>query len=119
MFITDEIYRDDGTQLGMDLPGGAGRFVVQLKLIVGTYALVGARIFNPSPQSKRVSMIVDIGNDFPSSTLASLNQLDCSILFRSTPERPTSRGYNLYGPGELRSTFHMKTKLTPQETSNI
>ena len=24
MFIIDEIYRDDGTELGKDLPGGAG-----------------------------------------------------------------------------------------------
>ena len=26
MFITDEIYRDDGTELGMNLPGGAGPY---------------------------------------------------------------------------------------------
>ena len=48
-------------------------------------------------------MIVDMGNDFPSTTLDTLNHLNCSILFRQTPERRTTRGYNLYGPGELRS----------------
>ena len=48
-------------------------------------------------------MIVDMGNDFPASTRATLDHLNGSILFRSTPERRTSRGYNLYGPGELRS----------------
>jgi hypothetical protein len=74
-------------------------------LTSGTYALIGARVFNPSPLSKRTAMMVDIGNDFTSSTLDALNHLKCSILFRHTPERRTTRGYNLYGPGELRSNF--------------
>jgi hypothetical protein len=26
MFIIDEIYREDGTELGKDVPGGAGSF---------------------------------------------------------------------------------------------
>jgi hypothetical protein len=26
MFIIDEIHRDDGTELGKDLPGGGGSF---------------------------------------------------------------------------------------------
>jgi len=84
------------------------------RLIAGTYALVGARLFNPSPQSKRCSMIVDMGHDFASSILGSLTELDCAILFRSTPERRTTRGYNLYGPGELRSISHLEIKLTPK-----
>ena len=82
----------------------------QSPLIAGTYALVGARLFNPLPRSKRVSMIVDMGNDFPSSAFEMLTQLNCSILFRSTPERWTTRGYNVYGPGELRSTSHLEGK---------
>src|ERR1700694_3368157 len=85
MFIIDEIYRDDGVQLGNDLPGGAG-----------TYALIGARFFNPPPESKRLSMIIDMGNDFPANTLASIQRLQCSILLRQTPDRRTTRGYNLY-----------------------
>ena len=86
-------------------------------LIAGTYALIGARLFNPSLQSKRVSMIVDMGNDFPSSTRAALDHLKSSILFRSTPERRTSRGYNLYGPGELRSISCPETKLMHKRLS--
>ena len=73
--------------------------------LLGTYALIGARIFYPSPLSARVAMIVDMGNDFPPTTLDTLNHLNCSILFRQTPKRKTTRGYNLYGPGELRSRY--------------
>jgi hypothetical protein len=49
-------------------------------------------------------MVVDMGNEFPSSIQEALNSLDCSILFRSTPHRQTTRANNHYGPGELRST---------------
>lgn len=103
MFIIDEIYRDDGVQLGNDLPGGAG-----------TYALIGARFFNPPPESKRLSMIIDMGNDFPANTLASIQRLQCSILLRQTPDRRTTRGYNLYGPGDLRSIFLVLFRLTSE-----
>jgi hypothetical protein len=54
-------------------------------------------------------MIVDMGNDFPSTTLDTLNHLNCSIVFRQTPERRTTRGYNLYGPGELRSKSPLRS----------
>lgn len=103
MFIIDEIYRDDGVQLGNDLPGGAG-----------TYALIGARLFNPPPESKRLSMIIDMGNDFPANTLASIQRFQCSILLRQTPDRRTTRGCNLYGPGDLRSISLVFLKLTSE-----
>jgi hypothetical protein len=64
-------------------------------------------------------MIVDMGNDFPSSILKTLDHLNCSIQFRSTPERRTTRGYNFYGPGELRSSYVLETLANAQETFDI
>jgi hypothetical protein len=64
-------------------------------------------------------MIVDMGNDFPANTRATLDHLNGSILFRSTPERRTSRGHNLYGPGELRSISRSEDEADAQETFDI
>lgn len=70
----------------------------------GPYALTGARIMTPYPHSKGLAAIVDMGNDFPCSIRDQLETLQCSIIFRETPERKTTRGYNTYGPGEFRGT---------------
>jgi len=71
--------------------------------MLGTYALLGARLFYEPPKSKKVAMIIDKGHDFPPSILDHLNSLDCSLLLRETPHRRTTRGLNTYGPGEFRS----------------
>ena len=56
----------------------------------------------PYPKSKGLAAIVDMGSDFPPSIRETLEALKCSIVFRETPGRKTTRGQNIYGPGELR-----------------
>ena len=50
-------------------------------------------------------MVIDMGNDFPASVQGYMDQLKCSVLVRDTPHRKTTRGRNIYGPGEYRSIF--------------
>ena len=85
----------------------------ELTFCPGPYALIGARIMTTYPHSNGLAAIVDMGNDFPNSIRQTLGALRCSILFRETPERRTTRGHNTYGPGELRG------KTFPQLNSYI
>ncbi|KAK4204835.1 Ribokinase-like protein, partial [Triangularia verruculosa] len=88
MFIIDEIHHPPSLSLppSIDIPGGAG-----------TYSALGARLFSSPPTlSKTVSMVVDCGSDFPPSVLHHIQSWETSAVFRTTPSRLTTRGWNGY-----------------------
>ncbi|KAK0745029.1 Ribokinase-like protein [Apiosordaria backusii] len=88
MFIIDEIHHPPSLSLApsINIPGGAG-----------TYSALGARLFSPPPHlSKTISMIIDCGSDFPPSLSSHLSSWDTSAIFRHTPSRLTTRGWNGY-----------------------
>ncbi|KAF8476765.1 Ribokinase-like protein [Kalaharituber pfeilii] len=104
MFIIDEIHNPPHTPL-LSIPGGAG-----------LHALYGARLFSPSPTlSPRVAMLIDLGSDFPSPLLTTLQSLRTSSIFRRTPDRLTTRGWNMYGSAEHRAFKY----LTPKKRIEI
>lgn len=92
MFILDEVQYEDGSgrEAVYDIIGGAG-----------TYAGLAARYFL-SEEPDRVSLIIDRGRDFPVAVQDELDQWECSIEYRDTPGRPTTRGRNIYRKNEKR-----------------
>lgn len=91
MFIIDEIHFKPPIPSVYNILGGAG-----------SYSALGARIFSPDPKSKSVGWIVDAGSDFPQDVRDVIDSWGTSCLIRDTPERPTTRGWNGYGDGEVR-----------------
>ncbi|KAL6704912.1 hypothetical protein ACN47E_007457 [Coniothyrium glycines] len=100
MFIIDEIEFAPPRPPVKDIIGGAG-----------SYSALGARIFLPSPESKRVGWIIDCGSDFPSELRDSIAHWDTGVLFRETPHRLTTRGWNSYGENEHRAFRYLTPKL--------
>lgn len=99
MFIIDEIEFDGGKKI-KDIIGGAGSF-----------ALIGARLWTSEPESQQLGMIVDKGSDFPQVILDELNDLHTGIVYRETPWRKTTYGYN-----RLRDNgFRLFEYLTPKK----
>ncbi|KAB5577771.1 Ribokinase-like protein, partial [Coniochaeta sp. 2T2.1] len=79
----------------------------------GTYSALGARLFSPSPTlSRKVGWIVDQGSDFPASITSLITSWDSGVLFRSTPDRLTTRGWNGYAEGGANRAFKY---LTPKK----
>ncbi|KAL7273509.1 Double-stranded RNA-containing particles stability [Rhizina undulata] len=76
----------------------------------GTYGVIGARLFSPSPCSKCVGWIVDAGYDFPESVLEELKSLDTDMRLRQDLGRPTTRGLNTYGPDDYRAFRYLTPK---------
>ncbi|EPY54070.1 carbohydrate kinase [Schizosaccharomyces cryophilus OY26] len=98
MFIIDEIEFDGGKKI-RDIIGGGGSF-----------ALVGARIWSSTAESKRLRLIVDKGSDFPESVKTELDGLDAGIVYRETPERKTTYGYNRVHDNGLRLFEYLSPK---------
>jgi hypothetical protein len=91
MFIIDDIQFEASDKVVSDLIGGAG-----------AYAAIGARLLSPPPLTRSVGWIVDAGSDFPESFRKVINELDTACVLRETPDRLTTRGWNVYGEGEYR-----------------
>ncbi|KAF2025650.1 Ribokinase-like protein [Setomelanomma holmii] len=100
MFIIDEIEFMPPTPPAKDIVGGAG-----------AYSALGARLFSPPPESKRVGWIVDCGSDFPEELYRYIDGWNTSCLMRQTPDRLTTRGWNGYGENEHRAFKYMTPKL--------
>lgn len=88
----DEIYfqhgRDDPA---LDVLGGAG-----------SWAVFGARMFRPPPESARVGWTVHKGSDFPAKVEDEITSWQTACNFIDTPNRLTTRGWNRYGDDEER-----------------
>ncbi|KAF2093336.1 Ribokinase-like protein, partial [Rhizodiscina lignyota] len=96
---------------------GNGRVLTDIMGGAGSYTALGARIFAGSRRSRLVGWIVDCGSDFPDSMRREIEQWDTSCLFRPTPERLTTRGWNGYGAGEQRAFRYTTPKLRLDETN--
>ncbi|KAF3908217.1 hypothetical protein AA313_de0203136 [Arthrobotrys entomopaga] len=110
MFIIDQIHFPSSGRVVDDIIGGAG-----------TFGIVGARLFSPSPHlSKTLGWIVDAGNDFPDEIRQELSRWETNVIVRETPERKTTRGWNSYGTGDFRSFKYLtpKLRLTPADFAN-
>ena len=62
----------------------------------GSYVAMGARLLSPPPHSKSIGWIVDAGSDFPTEVRDIIAGWDTSCMLRETPNRLTTRGWNLY-----------------------
>ncbi|KAF2127613.1 PfkB family carbohydrate kinase-like protein [Dothidotthia symphoricarpi CBS 119687] len=100
MFIIDEIEFAPPKPPAKDIVGGAG-----------SYSALGARIFSPPPQSKSIGWIVDCGSDFPAELRKFVAAWDTGVVFRETPDRLTTRGWNGYGEDEHRAFKYLTPKL--------
>lgn len=106
MFIIDEIHFGSlkhtpaEDSVVYDIIGGAG-----------TYSILGCRVFCPSPLSKRVGWIVDVGKDFPEPIMKEITSWDTGLLLRDTPNRLTTRAWNYYGPNEERDFKYTTEKI--------
>ncbi|KAF2136322.1 uncharacterized protein K452DRAFT_237722 [Aplosporella prunicola CBS 121167] len=100
MFILDDIEFKPPTAPVTNVVGGAG-----------SYSAIGARILSPPPLSRSVGWIVDCGSDFPAELRQSISEWDTSCLFRDTPNRLTTRGWNGYGENERREFKYLTPKL--------
>ncbi|GME23854.1 Carbohydrate/purine kinase [Neofusicoccum parvum] len=100
MFILDDIEFKPPRPPVKDVVGGAG-----------AYSAIGARIMSPPPLSRSVGWIVDCGSDFPPEVRETISHWDTSCLFRETPSRLTTRGWNGYGENEHRAFRYTTEKL--------
>lgn len=93
MFIIDEIHfpKESGKKSHYDVIGGGG-----------TYGALGSRIISGASQSDRVGWIIDKGSDFPEEVERYLKSWNTGAIWRETPERLTTRGWNMYGEREFR-----------------
>ncbi|KAK6346716.1 hypothetical protein TWF696_006830 [Orbilia brochopaga] len=107
MFIIDKIEIPDQDVIYDNIIGGAGAF-----------SILGARIVSEAPAaSKTLGWIVDAGSDFPAEIMRELQRWETNMIIRETPERQTTRGYNVYGPGDYRAFEYLtpKKRLTPAD----
>ncbi|KAI1853266.1 hypothetical protein JX266_001972 [Neoarthrinium moseri] len=102
----DEIEYLPPTPPVKDILGGAG-----------TYSALGARLFSPAPESASVGWIIDQGSDFPAALTTLADTWETSVLYRSDPERLTTRGWNGYDEHEHRAFRYMtpKKRLTAED----
>lgn len=106
MFIIDDIEYLPPTPSVKDVLGGAG-----------TYSALGARLFSPAPKASSVGWIIDQGSDFPESLTTLIDSWETSVLYRSDPDRLTTRGWNGYDEHEHRAFRYMtpKKRLTADD----
>lgn len=52
--------------------------------------------------SHQIGWIVDVGYDFPDAIKTEIEGWDTGVVWRNTPDRKTTRGWNYYGPHEER-----------------
>ncbi|KAK7561294.1 Ribokinase-like protein [Phyllosticta paracitricarpa] len=100
MFILDDIEFLPPKPPVRDVIGGAG-----------AYSVMGARIMSPPPLSTSVGWIVDEGSDFPAQVRQTIESWETHCLFRQTPDRLTTRGWNGYGENEHRTFKYLTPKL--------
>jgi len=67
--------------------------------------------------SKSVGWIVDCGSDFPPEIRQAIDTWNTSCLYRETPERLTTRGWNGYGANEHRAFKYLTPKIRLDENS--
>lgn len=72
-------------------------------------------MFSLPPLSKSVGWIVDCGSDFPQELRQVIARWDTSCVFRETPDRLTTRGWNGYGHNEHRAFKYLTPKLRLDE----
>ncbi|KAH6659588.1 putative MAK32 protein [Truncatella angustata] len=106
MFIIDDIEYLQPTPPVKDILGGAG-----------TYSALGARILSPGPKASSVGWIIDQGSDFPETLTSLIDTWETSALFRPTPDRLTTRGWNGYDEQEQRAFKYItpKKRLTAED----
>lgn len=83
----------------------------------GTYSALGARLFSPGSQSSSIGWIIDQGSDFPETLTTLIDTWETSALYRSDPDRLTTRGWNGYDEHENRAFRYMtpKKRLTAED----
>lgn len=91
MLIIDEIHFLPPEPPRLEVLGGAG-----------TWSVLGARLFRPSPASQQIGWTVHRGSDFPQHLTREIGTWDTTCNFIETPERLTTRGWNKYGEDEHR-----------------
>ena len=106
MLLSDDIEFEAPKPPVKDILGGAG-----------SYSALGARIFSPPPLSKSVGWIVDCGSDFPAELRRTIDAWNTSCLYRETPERLTTRGWNGYGANEYRAFKYLTSKIRLDENA--
>ncbi|CDR39907.1 CYFA0S04e00430g1_1 [Cyberlindnera fabianii] len=101
MFIIDEIHfpQDSGRDSHYNVIGGGG-----------TYGALGARIITTHTRAQRVGWIIDKGSDFPEEVERYLRTWNTGAVWRDTPERLTTRGWNLYGDRDFRAFKYLSPK---------
>lgn len=87
----------------------------------GSWSALGARLFSPPPLSRSVGWIIDQGSDFPDSVTKLVDSWSTTAVFRPTPDRLTTRGWNGYAEGSSgnRAFRYMtpKKRLTAEDLS--
>ena len=92
--VLDEIHFQPPREPEIDILGGAG-----------SWAVVGARFFRPSPSSRKIGWTVHRGSDFPTKVEEEINSWDTKCNLIDTPHRLTTRGWNKYGDNEERGRW--------------
>lgn len=102
MFIIDEIHfpKTSNMDSQYDVIGGGG-----------TYGALGARIVTTRSRSKEIGWIVDKGQDFPKEVEDYLRRWNTGAIWKNTPDRLTTRGWNMYGERDFREFKYLAPKL--------
>ena len=106
MFRIDEIHYQPPKPSVYNIIGGAG-----------SYSALGARLFSPGSEAKKVGWIVDKGSDFPNSIENTIKSWKTSCSFRNDGTRLTTRGWNGYDASENRAFRYATPKLRLDENS--
>lgn len=107
----------------MIFPGVVVRFLelyliaTKTNSLLGYFALLGARMHSPPPKSRNLSFVVDMGYDFPVFIRRQIEMLETSTIFRSDPNRPTTRGLNVYVSKEKREFEYLTSKKRIEPSS--
>jgi len=96
MFIIDDIHfpSNSGKESHFNVIGGGG-----------TYGALGSRIITGPIDSRKVGWIIDKGNDFPKEVEQYLKNWNTGAVWRDTPDRKTTKGWNMYGEREFRGEY--------------
>ncbi|KAL8827991.1 MAG: hypothetical protein Q9170_006787 [Blastenia crenularia] len=106
MFIIDEIHYQPPKQPDLNVMGGAG-----------LYAVLGARLFRPSPSSSKIGWVIHQGHDFPAHIKETIDSWHTNCRFIDTPHRSTTRAWNRYEADGYRSFKYLNDKVRIDENS--
>ncbi|ODV63946.1 Mak32p [Ascoidea rubescens DSM 1968] len=104
MFIIDEIHFPPPKPSQTNVIGGGG-----------TFGAIGSRIILSLNNPRLVGWILDEGSDFTEEMRNEILSWDTGVIVRSSSERLTTKGWNMYGEREFRS-FKF---LTPKKRIDI